>query len=54
MAKLSRRSISRRTVEALTVEKDTVFWDRDLPGFGVRVGLPPISGPALKLEFGAG
>ena len=37
MAKLNRRSISRRTVEALTVEKDTVFWDRDLPGFGVRV-----------------
>ena len=37
MAKLSRRSIPRRTVEALTVEKDTVFWDRDLPGFGVRV-----------------
>ena len=37
MAKLNRRSISRRTVEALSVEKDTVFWDRDLPGFGVRV-----------------
>ena len=37
MAKLNRRSISRRTVEALKVEKDTVFWDRDLPGFGVRV-----------------
>ena len=35
--KLNRQSISRRTVEALTVEKDTVFWDRDLPGFGVRV-----------------
>ena len=30
--------ISRRTVDALSVEgKDTVFWDRDLPGFGVRV-----------------
>ena len=37
MAKLNRRSISRRTVEALKVEKDTVFWDRDLPGFGIRV-----------------
>ena len=37
MAKLNRRSISRRTVEALAVEKDTVFWDRNLPGFGVRV-----------------
>ena len=37
MAKLNRRSISRRTVEALKVDKDTVFWDRDVPGFGVRV-----------------
>ena len=37
MAKLNRRSISRRTVEALKVEKDTVFWDRDQPGFGIRV-----------------
>ena len=37
MAKLNRRSISRRTVEALRVEKDTVFWDRDQPVFGIRV-----------------
>ena len=37
MAKLQYRSISRRTVDALSVEKDTVFWDRELPGFGVRV-----------------
>ena len=37
MAKLQHTSISRRTVEALIVEKDTVFWDRQLPGFGVRV-----------------
>ena len=37
MAKLRRQSISRRTVEALSVEKDTVFWDRELTGFGVRV-----------------
>ena len=37
MAKLNRRSISRRTVEALAVDRDTVFWDRDQPGFGVRV-----------------
>ena len=37
MAKLNRKSISRRTVEALSVEKDTVFWDREIPGFGVRV-----------------
>ena len=37
MAKLHYKSISRRTVEALQVEKDTIFWDRGLPGFGVRV-----------------
>ena len=37
MAKLNRRSISRRTVEALKVDRDTVFWDRDQPGFGLRV-----------------
>ncbi len=30
-------SLSNRTVAALTVERDTVFWDRVLPGFGVRV-----------------
>ena len=37
MAKLQSRTISNRTVEALTVDKDTVFWDRELTGFGVRV-----------------
>ena len=37
MAKLQSMSISRRTVNALRVEKDTVFWDSELPGFGVRV-----------------
>ena len=38
MAKLKYRTISRRTVEALAVEdKDAVFWDDKLPGFGVRV-----------------
>ncbi len=37
MAKLRRKKISHRTVEALTVEKDTVFWDSELSGFGVRV-----------------
>jgi len=37
MAKLGRRSISRRTVEALKVDRDTVFWDSEQPGFGVRV-----------------
>ncbi|MCY4497334.1 MAG: Arm DNA-binding domain-containing protein [Rhodospirillaceae bacterium] len=31
-------TISKRTVDALTAEGgDAVFWDRDLPGFGVRV-----------------
>ena len=30
--------LSKRTVDALFVEgKDTVFWDRDLTGFGIRV-----------------
>ena len=37
MAKLQYRSISRRTVEALPAEKDTVYWDNELTGFGVRV-----------------
>ena len=37
MAKLEYRSISKRTVEALSAEKDTVFWDSELKGFGVRV-----------------
>ncbi len=30
-------TLSNRAVGKLTVEKDTVFWDRDLTGFGVRV-----------------
>ena len=38
MAKLQTRSITKRTVDRLSVEdKDAVFWDRELPGFGVRV-----------------
>ena len=37
MAKLKRTTISRRTVERLKAEKDTVFWDSELLGFGVRV-----------------
>ncbi len=38
MAKLRGRKISNRTVEALSVEdRDAVFWDRELLGFGVRV-----------------
>ena len=31
------KSLSNRTVAALKVDRDTVFWDRALPGFGVRV-----------------
>ena len=38
MAKTQLQSITKRTVESLSVaDKDEVFWDRDLPGFGVRV-----------------
>ncbi len=38
MPKRSELTISKRTVDGLSVEgKDAVFWDRDLPGFGVRV-----------------
>ena len=38
MPRLRRRKMSKRTVEGLSVEgKDAVFWDRELPGFGVRV-----------------
>ena len=36
MAKLHYRSISKRMVEGLEVERDTIFWDRELSGFGVR------------------
>ena len=38
MPKRSELTISKRTVDGLSVEsKEAVFWDRDLPGFGVRV-----------------
>ena len=38
MPRRSELRITKRTVDALTVEsEDAVFWDRDLPGFGVRV-----------------
>lgn len=37
MARLRKGTISRRTVAALKTDRDTTFWDRDLPGFGVRV-----------------
>jgi len=32
-----RRTVSNRMVAALEVDRDTVFWDRELKGFGVRV-----------------
>ena len=32
------RAISKRTIDALPADgKETLYWDRDLPGFGVRV-----------------
>ena len=34
---VQRKTLSNRTVTALKVERDTVFWDRDLIGFGLRV-----------------
>ena len=38
MPKRSELRITKRTVDALTVDaKDTLFWDRDLAGFGVRI-----------------
>ena len=37
MAKLRRTTISRSTVEKLKADRDTVFWDSELQGFGVRV-----------------
>ena len=37
MAVLQYRTLSNRTVAALSVERDMVFWDRELTGFGIRV-----------------
>ena len=37
MAKTVYGTLSSRAVGKLKVEKDTVFWDRELTGFGVRV-----------------
>ena len=37
MPRFRTKTISRRTVEALKTDRDTIFWDRELPGFGVRV-----------------
>ena len=34
---MRQRTISNRAVAAMTVERDTVFWDRIVTGFGVRV-----------------
>ena len=36
MARLRHRTLSSRTVGRLKVERDTVFWDRELTGFGKR------------------
>ena len=35
MARQNAIKVSKRTIDALTV--DTVFWDRELSGFGMRV-----------------
>ena len=32
-----KKTLTNRIVAALEVERDMVFWDRDLPGFGIRV-----------------
>ena len=32
-----KKTLTNRAVAALKVERDTVYWDRDLPGFGIRV-----------------
>ena len=38
MPKRQERTITKRTVDALSVEeRDAVFWDKALPGFGIRV-----------------
>ena len=38
MAERQYRTLTKRTVDRLAVNgKDAVFWDNELPGFGVRV-----------------
>ena len=38
MPRRAERKLSKRTIDALAAEdRDAVFWDRDLPGFGIRV-----------------
>ena len=34
---VQKKTLSNRTVATLEVDRDTVFWDRDLTGFGIRV-----------------
>ena len=37
MATAQHIALSKRIIDRLSVEgKDAVFWDRDLPGFGIR------------------
>ena len=42
MARFRTRTISRRTVEALKTDRDTMFWDRELPGFVMYDFIPLI------------
>ena len=38
MARPQGQALTKRIVDRLSVDdKDAIFWDRDLPGFGVRV-----------------
>ena len=38
MAERQFHTLTKRTVDRLSVNgKDAIFWDSDLPGFGVRV-----------------
>ena len=37
MAVLQTRKLSNRAAAVVSVERDTVFWDREFNGFGVRV-----------------
>ena len=38
MARMEQKSLSNRVVDGLTAgDKEIIYWDRDLPGFGVRV-----------------
>ena len=38
MAERQYRTLTKRTVDRLSVDgKDAIFWDNDLPGFGVRI-----------------